>query len=161
MHTFVYVFLLLFSIVATIFEATKMAASGPQRNRNVNKCTHCIVVDQDSLKPDNFTCHNNRTRQVNGTIYSCFFNPLNDIPICKTVHLGELQLWQQMGQTQSPWFFKYCSIRECKIILGNTTSNFKKSTGNFRFAPFNIMSIPTFVEYSWVLEHGYSLLKPQ
>ena len=27
-----------------------MAAPGPQRNRNVNKRTHCIVVDQDSLK---------------------------------------------------------------------------------------------------------------
>jgi hypothetical protein len=27
-----------------------MAASGPQRNRNVNKRTHCIVVCQDSLK---------------------------------------------------------------------------------------------------------------
>jgi hypothetical protein len=26
-----------------------MATSGPQRNRNVNKRTHCIVVDQDSL----------------------------------------------------------------------------------------------------------------
>jgi hypothetical protein len=50
MRAFVYVFPLLFSIVAAIFEATKMAASGPQRNRNVNKRTHCIVVDQDSLK---------------------------------------------------------------------------------------------------------------
>jgi hypothetical protein len=29
-----------------------MAASGPQRNRNENKRTHCIVVDQDSLKGD-------------------------------------------------------------------------------------------------------------
>jgi hypothetical protein len=27
----------------------KVAASGPHRNRNVNKRTHCIVVDQDSL----------------------------------------------------------------------------------------------------------------
>jgi hypothetical protein len=43
MRAFVYVFLF------AIFEATKMAASGPQRNRNVNKRTHCIVVDQDSL----------------------------------------------------------------------------------------------------------------
>ena len=49
MRAFVYVFPLLFSIVAAIFEATKMAASGPQRNRNVNKRTHCIMVDQDSL----------------------------------------------------------------------------------------------------------------
>ena len=49
MRAFVYVFPLLFSIVAAIFEATKMAASGPQRDRNVNKRTHCIVVDQDSL----------------------------------------------------------------------------------------------------------------
>ena len=57
MHAFVYVFLLLFSIVAAIFEATKMAASGPQRNRNVNKQTHCIdiVVDQDSLKHEDIT----------------------------------------------------------------------------------------------------------
>jgi hypothetical protein len=30
----------------------KMTASGPQRNRNVNKRTHWIVVDQDSLKKD-------------------------------------------------------------------------------------------------------------
>jgi hypothetical protein len=30
MHAFVYVFQLLSSIVAAIFEATKMAASGPQ-----------------------------------------------------------------------------------------------------------------------------------
>jgi hypothetical protein len=29
---------------------TMMTASGPQRNRNVNKHTHCIVVDQDSLR---------------------------------------------------------------------------------------------------------------
>jgi hypothetical protein len=50
MRAFVYVFPLRFSIVAAIFEATKMAASGPQRNRNVNKHTHCIVVDQISLK---------------------------------------------------------------------------------------------------------------
>jgi hypothetical protein len=49
MCAFVYVFPLLFSIVAAIFDATKIAASGPQRNRNVNKRTHCIVVDQDSL----------------------------------------------------------------------------------------------------------------
>ena len=42
MRAFVYVFPLLLSIVAAIFEAT-------QRNRNVNKRTHCIVVDQDSL----------------------------------------------------------------------------------------------------------------
>jgi hypothetical protein len=49
MRAFVYVFLLLFSIVAAVFEATKMAAFGPQRNRNVNKRTRCIVVDQDSL----------------------------------------------------------------------------------------------------------------
>ena len=35
-------FPLLFSIVAAIFNATKMAASVPQRNRNVNKCAlHC------------------------------------------------------------------------------------------------------------------------
>jgi hypothetical protein len=27
-----------------------MVAYGTQRNRNVNKRTHCIVVDQDSLK---------------------------------------------------------------------------------------------------------------
>ena len=27
-----------------------MAASGPQRNGNGNNRTHCIVVDQDSLK---------------------------------------------------------------------------------------------------------------
>jgi hypothetical protein len=46
MRAFVYVFQLLPSIVAPIFEATKIAASGPQRNRNVNKRTHCIVVDQ-------------------------------------------------------------------------------------------------------------------
>jgi hypothetical protein len=31
MRAFVYVFQLLFSIVAAIFEATKMAVSGPQR----------------------------------------------------------------------------------------------------------------------------------
>jgi hypothetical protein len=55
MHAFVYAFLLLFSIVAAIFEATKMAASGPQRNRNVNKRTHCIVVDQDILKHEDIT----------------------------------------------------------------------------------------------------------
>jgi hypothetical protein len=41
---FVYVFQLLSSIVAAIFEATKMAAS--QSNRNVNKR---IVVDHDPL----------------------------------------------------------------------------------------------------------------
>jgi hypothetical protein len=35
-------FPLRFSIVAAIFNATKMAASGPQRNRNVNKLVlHC------------------------------------------------------------------------------------------------------------------------
>jgi hypothetical protein len=50
MRAFVCVSPLLFSIVAAIFDATKMAASGPQRDRNVNKRTHCIVVDQDSLK---------------------------------------------------------------------------------------------------------------
>jgi hypothetical protein len=50
MHAFAYVFLLLFSIFAAIFEATIMAASGPQRNRNVNKRTHCIVADHDALK---------------------------------------------------------------------------------------------------------------
>ena len=49
MRAFVYVFQLLSSIVAAIFEATKMVASGPQRNRNVNKRTHCIVVDHDPL----------------------------------------------------------------------------------------------------------------
>ena len=49
MRAFVYVFPLLFSIVAAIFDAKKMAASGPQRNRNVNKRMHCIVVDQGSL----------------------------------------------------------------------------------------------------------------
>jgi hypothetical protein len=43
MRAFVYVFQLLSSIVADIFETTKMAASGPQHNRNVNKRTHCIV----------------------------------------------------------------------------------------------------------------------
>ena len=31
----------------------KIAASGAQRNRNVNKRTHCIVVDQDCLRK----CH--------------------------------------------------------------------------------------------------------
>jgi hypothetical protein len=41
---FVYIFQLLSSIVAAIFEATRMAASGPQRNINVNKRTHCIAL---------------------------------------------------------------------------------------------------------------------
>jgi hypothetical protein len=49
MRAFVYIFPLVFSLVAAIFDATKMTASGPQRNRNVNKRTHCIVVDQYSL----------------------------------------------------------------------------------------------------------------
>jgi hypothetical protein len=51
MHAFVYVFLLIFSIVATIFDATNMAASGPQRNRNVNKRTHCIVAFVGKTSP--------------------------------------------------------------------------------------------------------------
>jgi hypothetical protein len=47
MRAFVYVFQLLSSIAASaaIFEATKISASGSQHNRNVNKRTHCIVVD--------------------------------------------------------------------------------------------------------------------
>jgi hypothetical protein len=38
---FVYVFELLSSIVAAVFEATRMAASGTQRNRNVRIALHC------------------------------------------------------------------------------------------------------------------------
>jgi hypothetical protein len=60
LRAFVYVFPLLFSIVAAILDATKMAAYSqktlacevaysPQRNRNVNKRMHCIVVDQESF----------------------------------------------------------------------------------------------------------------
>jgi hypothetical protein len=47
MRAFVYVFPLRFSVVAAIFEATKMAASGPQRNRNVNKHTHCNEIEDE------------------------------------------------------------------------------------------------------------------
>jgi hypothetical protein len=50
MRAFGFVFQLLSSLVAAIFEATKMAASGPQRNRNINKHTHCIVVDHAPLR---------------------------------------------------------------------------------------------------------------
>jgi hypothetical protein len=46
MRAFVYVFLLLVSIVAAIFDATKMAASGPQRNRNVNKRMHYAIQNR-------------------------------------------------------------------------------------------------------------------
>jgi hypothetical protein len=48
MRGFVYVFQLLSSIVAAIFEAAKMDASGPQRHRNIlNKR---IMVDHDPLR---------------------------------------------------------------------------------------------------------------
>jgi hypothetical protein len=46
MRAFGFVFQLLSSLVAAIFEA----ASGPQRNRNINKHTHCIVVDHAPLR---------------------------------------------------------------------------------------------------------------
>jgi hypothetical protein len=49
MRAFGHGFQLLCLIVAAIFEVTKMAASGPQRNRNRNKRAHCIVVDRDPL----------------------------------------------------------------------------------------------------------------
>jgi hypothetical protein len=34
-----------------------MAASGPKRNRNVNKRTHYIVIDQDCLTTSMFIGH--------------------------------------------------------------------------------------------------------
>jgi hypothetical protein len=49
-HNAMRAFFFPWAIVATIFKATKVAASSQQRNRNVNKRTHCFVVDYNPFE---------------------------------------------------------------------------------------------------------------